>query len=632
MKSFLEKTYNIWKANLLSILFSSLTLVFMEWLFITTKPSFLSGTAFHEKLSVLLLSAVVVIGILLFLSLPIVICCSAFPSNKKMAACLLSIIPALTLGCSILLAVDNFTYTLFKFGIVNTLGISRALYLCAWLALLLVLFLRLSRILGEMIRKLVVFRFQKSLLPFGTVIFSCAILLLSVQLPKHIAGNGASSINIDQYPNVILFTADGVNANHMSLYGYERATTPFLDSIKEDLIIGQNHFTNSANTTGSIVSMMTGKYPMTTKVLYPPDVLIGADRFEHLPGILKGVGYYTAQFAVNHYVDQAVQNLLNGFDESNGIKEQTYLANKLLNDRIPANTKMFFNEIEKRLTTRVRHIFFIQSMENTFLQITETQKNFKDDEKVLGALELIRSKSEPVFVHIHWMGTHGSKFFPISNKYSSHIDRENQPHWDTDLYDDAIIDVDTALEKMFKELTKINELDHTIFIISSDHGQRFTVFNRVPVLIYAPDIAEKRWLLSNTQHIDIAATILDMIDVDKTGWMTEGHSFFAADRADDIIISTGTLRSENIGSGNILDEEHLDPPFYQFDFLNIIDCDRFYNLSLEGLSWSAGTIPSYVGACDEAGYASAAEIRAIAINRLMEDGFVFDQNEIPELN
>ena len=117
----------------------------------------------------------------------------------------------------------------------------------------------------------------------------------------------------------------------MSLYGYERETTPFLDSIKENLIIGQNHFTNSANTSGSIVSIMTGKYPTTTRLLYPPNVLKGTDSLEHLPGILKSRGYYTAQFAVKHYVDSSVQNLLNSFDESNSVRKQANLAINFLN-------------------------------------------------------------------------------------------------------------------------------------------------------------------------------------------------------------------------------------------------------------------------------------------------------------
>ena len=100
MKTYLEKTQNIWKANLLFIFLSSMAFVFMEWLFITTKPSFLSGTLVSEKLLVLFWSEVLVFGSFLFLSLPVVVACS-FINNKKAIAILLAIIPSITLGFSL---------------------------------------------------------------------------------------------------------------------------------------------------------------------------------------------------------------------------------------------------------------------------------------------------------------------------------------------------------------------------------------------------------------------------------------------------------------------------------------------------------------------------------------------------
>ena len=514
MKTYLGKKQNIWKANLLFIFLSSMAFVFMEWLFITTKPSFLSGTLVSEKLLVLFWSEVLVFGVLLFLSLPVVVACS-FINNKKAIAILLAIIPSITLGFSLLLVIDNFTYTLLKFGVVNTTGITQGLYLLTWCILLAFIFQRLRKAVDDQIQKPLTCQLQTFLLPVLTLFFAIAIPIAFLQFPKHVTDSNPLDADLNTTPNIILFTADGLNADHMSLYGYERETTPFLDSIKEDLIIGQNHFTNSAKTTGSIVSIMTGKYPSTTRLLYPPNVLKGTDSLEHLPGILKSRGYYTAQFAVKHYVDSSVQNLVSSFDEANRIKKQANLAINFLNKRFSMNAKLFLNEIESRLIVRLKHLFFVQAMENTFLQITETQKDFKDDEKILGALEVIKSKTEPVFVHIHWMGTHGHQFFPISTKFSSGIDRENQPPWNSDLYDDAIIDVDAALATLFDGLRAIDELDHTILIFTSDHGQRFTVTDRIPMLIYTPYLSDGRQIYSNTQNLDISATVLDLISAEK---------------------------------------------------------------------------------------------------------------------
>lgn len=631
MKSLLNKAYHYWKTNLVMILFSTITLVFMEWLFITTKPSFLSGSSIQEKITVLLMSIVLVFGVLILVSIPFLLYCSLFPSNIKTNAFLIAIIPAIVLASSALLMIDNFTYTIFKFGVFTTSGISKAIYLFFWCLIFLVIFLKLKRKVKDMIQKSAVEGIQTLFLPILMIAFSCTISLLFIRIPTTFRINHDSNVLTNPYPNIVLFTADGVNAENMSLYGYERETTPFLDSIKEDLIISQNHFTNSANTTGSIISMMTGKYPTTSRVLYPPDILRGQDSVEHFPGILKDLGYYTAQFAIDHFVDSSTQNLQDSFDESNEKQIQAIFTNKYINSRFPEYCKLFLNEIELRLITRIKHIFFIRAIENTFLQITLTQKNFDDTKKIVKAIDVIKNKSEPAFIHIHWMGTHGGKFFPDTYKYSSGIDRDNQSLWDVNLYDDAIIDVDKALKFLFKELSDIGELENTIVIFTSDHGQRFTVINRLPLLIFNPHSNGLPLPLGNTQNIDIAPTILDLLNYEQPGWMLGGRSIFADNQVGITVVSTGTNRVEDTESGWGLNEIYLTQPFYQFDYLNVIYCDRFYKLNLEDLYWSNGVVSSYDGVCPEKNYAFKNEIRLLMIDRLIEDGFEFDQSTIPEI-
>lgn len=376
---------------------------------------------------------------------------------------------------------------------------------------------------------------------------------------------------------------------------------------------------------------MTGKYPTTTRVLYPPDLLRGMDSTEHLPGILKGLGYYTAQYAVDHYIDSTAQNLQYGFDESNENQKQVLFTNNYINNRFPENSRLFLIEIEIRLVTRLKHMFFVNTIENTFLQITKIQRNFDDTEKVIKLIDVIKRKSEPVFIHIHWMGTHGSKFFPDTVKYSIGIDRDSQPLWNLELYDDAIIDVDAGLKLLFDGLSEIDELENTMVLFTSDHGQQWSVDDRLPLLIYAPFIKAQSSPTDNTQSIDIPPTILDLLNVEQPTWMSEGHSIMATNPVNNSVIFTGTTRMEDTESGWELNEEYMAPPYYQFDYIGVIDCDRYYKLNLEGLSWSNGVVSSYFGTCSEQDYASKTEIRELLLNRLILDGFEFDQQTIPEI-
>lgn len=621
----------IWKTNLAINLISGIVLVFMEWLFFITKPSFLSTSSFSDKLAVLFYSTVFVFGMLLLLSLPIIIFCSFVQSRTRLISHLLTIIPAIMLTFLALLMIDNFTYTMFKFGISNSSGLRRVIYLFVWLSLFTLIYIKLTK---SVFHKLSTDAPEHSAyLPVIITLFISVLLTsLFFRLPTELFPDKIEASSTDGFPNIILVTADGVNAKNMSLYGYERETTPFLDSIKDQLVISNNHFTNSANTGGAIVSILNGKYPTTTRMLYPPDILKGDDSYEHLSGILRENGYYTAQFAVEHYVDSTTQNMQDAFDESNGKKVNRFLPTNLLSERFPTDSRLFLVEVESRIIDRAKHIFFIESMENTFLQITKMQKDYKDIEKIDDSIRVISETKQPVFVHIHWMGTHGGRYYPDSTKFSAGIDRENQEPWIPDLYDDSIVDLDSGLEYLFTELSRINELSDTIILLTSDHGHQFTVKNRLPMFLYIPGNNLLQIRSSNTQHIDIAPTILDLLNLDQPDWMFQGVSMFEENRKNDLVFATGTLRSVGGKVGNILDDDYLLPPFYQFDYMSIIDCDRYYWISLEEhYYWSVRSIPSYAGTCNISDYLSKSEIRNALIDRLVTDGFLFDEAAIPEL-
>lgn len=623
---------NFWESSLLINVLSGVLLVFMEWLFISTKPSFLNTAAVSEKFGVLLFSSVLIVAVLLLLSIPGLLISSIFHKQIRIFTHLLSLFPAVVLATLSLLLIDNFTYTLFKFGIVDSSGNIRVVYLVIWVGMLLLINFRMARFINQRAGR----QTNKKLGIFIVIlilIFPAAFLLWVIRIPSGANGDAHSFSTPKDLPNILLFTADGVNAKNMSIYGYERETTPFLDSIKDDLVMSVNHFNNAANTTGSITSVLTGKYPTVTRVLFPPDLLQGSDSLEHLPAILRDWGYYSAQLTVRHYIDASNQNLVDGFNESNGVSLASNSITNYLNTHVPSKTVLFIKEVEGRLLSRMKHIFFIETMENTFKQITQTQQDFNDLDKVYQAVELINQNKEPVFVQIHWMGTHGEKFYPESTKFSSGIDCTQQKPWNTDLYDDAIVDVDSALEQLFQGLKASGELESTLIIITSDHGQKLSTANRLPMIIRLPSNISRVITTENTQHLDIAPTILDIIGQPQPSWMAPGRSMFAQDYPDNLVLSVGTKQAEDkTGSGEwLLKDDYFTPPFYQFDRITIIDCDRYYRLNLENLTWSTGNVPSYVGTCSENDYSSKEEIRSTILNRLTMDGFEFDQSIIPDI-
>jgi len=62
----------------------------------------------------------------------------------------------------------------------------------------------------------------------------------------------------DERPNVILYVIDGGGADFMSVYGYNRRTTPFLERLAEEAVVFERAHSNSTWTQPSTASFMTG--------------------------------------------------------------------------------------------------------------------------------------------------------------------------------------------------------------------------------------------------------------------------------------------------------------------------------------------------------------------------------------
>lgn len=590
-----------WKGVFVLTFISGFIYVFMEWLFTVTKPSFMSNLNIFGKLEILdfvgSLSALIgLIPILFFflLSRPKIL-----KKLEQLIFNLAVLIPTAFFSALILILVDNFTYTIFRFGIVSTNGIWRAFYALMFIVLFIVMYRYTHTTIYRMQT-----RIQKSKFGWVVAIFVMIFMLTSVIIPYFRHGTLQSLIpelNLkptnEQYPNIILVTSDGLNAGHMSLYGYKRDTTPFLRQLSENSLVAENAFTNSANTSGSIVSILNSKFTTTTRVLYPPNILRAQDSYQHLPGILKSLGYYTSQMGFEVYVDSYNLNLLSGFDEVNG---RSFLGSNYF-DRIktflPGESAYFFYETFNRIFDRLRHIFFIHKMENAFEQVTMVSESFSDIEKLEKLFTLLETKDQPIFVHIHWMGTHGAKFFAPEQIFSSGKQKELQNDWDFDFYDDSIYEIDQILNQINDKLIIEGKAENSIIVFGSDHAQKYLTHVRIPIFFHFPNGDHAGRILMNAQNIDIAPTLLDYIGYSIPEWM-EGDSLLRGLESQRLIFSAGVGKATVEEGFTVIDRAALKPPFYQFGFFSIINCDRWYRLSVvDGISFQQGKIGFYDTEC-----------------------------------
>ncbi|HEX6302726.1 MAG TPA: sulfatase [Anaerolineales bacterium] len=611
-----------WRLGLLTA-FVVYFYVFMEWLFFVTKPSFMDVMAIGQKIEILLFTAlfltlVCLAGIVFLFGL------SLLPKRSTIWLALLyagGLIPAGILAATSLLLVDNFTYTLFQVGVVTSQGFFRGLYGGIFLAALVLWYRWVLRHLKSGLdtpragRPLL----TQSVLGVGVIVIASALALPKINLLSNFNSEGAIG-GVTKRPNILLLGSDGVNTSNMSVYGYERDTTPNLHALAKSSLLAENAFPNSANTSGSIISMLTGKHATNTGVIYPPDILRNSDSYQHLPGILRSLGYRNIEISIAHYIDAYTLNLRDGFDIVNERSLDQAGFHAFTQIGAFEDSGYFLSILAERVSDRILHIFFLREMTNPYQEVTTNQFNTSDQKRVRKLVDYVKQSDQPVFIHVHLMDTHGAKFTLDKQVFSSGQTQDSG--WMTDFYDDAILQFDDYVGNVWSELTKMGELENTIIIIYSDHAQQYQTDQSVPLIIRFPEGEFSGRIRNNVQNIDIAPTILDYMGLPIPKWM-EGQSLLAGE-PDPVrpIFSTGVTYGTVDDNGYwTIDLEGIEPPFYQFGYLRAIVCQKWYRINLRDFIWEEGEVVGHSAPCEGEISPDAKSVQKEILKRLEMDGF-----------
>ena len=340
-----------WKRLSAAAILSAYFALAMEWLFFATKPSFLSALSWEESLSILLRAPLVVVLPLLVV---VAICWLgdlALSSRvyRRVVVAVARLGPSLVLACSGLLLVDNFMVTVFDFGIRSSEGLGMVPYELLFALLLAGSYWHLST------------WDRRSQNP--KALFLVVGLMVGVSVLSMGVGGGAYTMNLkresetQRQPNVLILSSDGLSAEHMSVYGYERETTPFLKEFASQTLICENAFSNAQSTAGSIVSLLTGKFPTRTRVLYSPDILRGKDAYQHFPLLLRNRGYHSIHLSIRHYADVYDFNLLESFDSANFRTQGEFQILEPLARALGLETSYFLAQVRDRIASRLLHLF-----------------------------------------------------------------------------------------------------------------------------------------------------------------------------------------------------------------------------------------------------------------------------------
>ena len=602
---------------------SAYLLILLEWIFHVTKVSFMDSLSLGQKLSVLLLSGLLIAatGMLVNLILLLLEFILRYLRLAWLVACLNTAIPAALFTSLVVLWGDTFTYTIFRFGIITSDGLSRTAYGVLLILLFLALYRWLLRVQG-LSRPAPPNPSGFKWLRYAIIsIMLISLVIAAVRFtPQSAAADPGESglVNTVQLPDIILIGGDGLSATHMSLYGYDRQTTPNLDALAGVSLVADNAFANASKTYGSIISLLTSKMPTSTRVIFPPDILQGIDSDQHLPAILKEMGYSTAQIGVNEYVDANTWNIHNAFD---WVNQRTVKGDTLVTtlDRWGYGSPAYFIfTVEGRLANRLLQALCIETVENPFSTVADAPEWRGDSRRIEDLLNLLDGTPEPLFIHVHLLETHGPKYESTMRHFSLGIEQDKK--WMTDFYDDAILSFDAYIDELIEALKASGRYDQTLLIVYSDHAMGFQTIERIPLLFHFPAGQHAGRITTNVQNLDIAPTILDYLGAPIPAWM-EGESILHfSNQVREPIFAVRIPANPERGSA-VTDREVFGTEHHQFSNLQIFYCQRIYNLDLVAGEWKLRSINGYVAPCPTGDLLHLDQVRQVAVEFLASQGY-----------
>lgn len=304
-------------------------------------------------------------------------------------------------------------------------------------------------------------RLQRRSLPWMVAF----VVTAAVVIPAHSAWVERRSLHAlpappEGAPNVLLLILDTVRNRNLSLYGYERSTTPNLERVAAQGVTFDRAIAPSPWTLPSHATIFTGLWPHEHAAGWTEAL---SDEHSTLAEHLAGQGYATGGFVANLYYASRETGLRQGFARYEdheatfeGIVQRSWLA--------------------RSLALGVR--------------------------RVAGANDLLARKSADDVNRavLDWIGRHPDRpFFVFANYYDAHGPYLPPPPFDTAFgpidpigwladgeepsqaaadrlrtgYDASISYLDDRIGQLMDELESRGVLDNTLVVITSDHGEEF---------------------------------------------------------------------------------------------------------------------------------------------------------------
>jgi arylsulfatase A-like enzyme len=345
---------------------------------------------------------------------------------------------------------------------------------------------------------------------------------------------------------VLIVVFDTLRKDHVGTFGYERDTTPTIDSIAREGLVFDNAIAQSSWTRPSVASLFTSKYHS----YFHPDFYLKdhgtsslSNRFSDealtLAEIFSSNGYRTSSITTNINFHEAF-NLIQGFDEN--LYKKSGSADWVVDRAIET--------IESKGADDPRPLFL-------YLHFMEPHAPLDPPEKYASMFPTLDGKPhEDTHSRTFFFSNYSTKKSLRSSEfknYRSHV---------LALYDGSIRFGDDEIGRLVGHLQKLNLWDQTVFAFLSDHGEAlwdrpllerrhrlhsfllrdlygvghghtlFPELIEVPLVLRGPGVPVAR-VAAQVRLIDVAPTLVSLAGVSHPNFEPTGSDLVAASRIGD---------------------------------------------------------------------------------------------------
>ena len=284
-------------------------------------------------------------------------------------------------------------------------------------------------------------------------------------------------------PNIIWVVWDTVRADHLSLYGYGKPTTPHLDAWAKGARVFDDCRSVAPHTHPSHASMFTGLMPSEHGTNYSDKWL--DDSCVTVAELLKQHGYQTFLYAANPHISR-LANFQQGFEVEEHPWDRKYSAEalRLMKRRISDQDRSNMR-LHKHIRAGTPNQWDIKATGEIAQRATQSWLKARDPKR-------------PFFVFLNYMEAHlpyvpleasrRRMMTPEQIALSYKVDRSWDALWGycfrlreyspaelevtAATYDAMLTELDDLFRNLLEALRASGDLENTVVILTSDHGEQ----------------------------------------------------------------------------------------------------------------------------------------------------------------